>query len=29
MENINLIVDVLLIISNTALIVVCLRRLKK
>lgn len=29
MENINLIMDVLLIISNTALIVACLRRLKK
>lgn len=29
MKNINLIVDVLLIISNAALIVVCLRRLKK
>lgn len=29
MENINLIIDVLLIISNAALIVVCLRRLKK
>lgn len=29
MENINLIIDVLLIISNAALIVACLRRLKK
>ena len=29
MKNINLIIDVLLIISNAALIVVCLRRLKK
>lgn len=29
MENINLIIDVLLIISNAALIVACLRRWKR